>query len=58
MATRIIDHNAEKIKGNQAFLQKNYDEALLRYTLAIEGSPIPQPAYLANRALAYLLSEK
>lgn len=43
---------ALKIEGNKAMAVKNYDEALQKYTEAIELNP-NNPLYYSNRAAAY-----
>lgn len=42
-----IDDNAEKLLGNKAFLANDFPGAIAHYTLAIDGAPSPQPAYLS-----------
>lgn len=47
--------DALKEAGNKAFAQKNYQEAVKQYTMAIEISQeSPNHIYFANRANAYL----
>ncbi|KII86051.1 hypothetical protein PLICRDRAFT_114984 [Plicaturopsis crispa FD-325 SS-3] len=50
---------AEKIKeeGNVAFKAKRWDEAIEKYSRAIELRP-SEPAYLTNRAAAYMMSKR
>ena len=46
----------EKLKGNEAFNAKSYDEAVIYYTRSIQY--IENAAAYNNRALAYMKLEK
>lgn len=48
---------AKKKEGNALYSQKKYDGAILLYGKAIELDP-SEPAYLGNRAAAYLMVRK
>ena len=50
------DPNCFQEKGDQAFEQKNFKEAVKQYTLAIDASKQkPNHIYVEKRAFAYLL---
>ncbi|TFK35789.1 mitochondrial outer membrane translocase receptor TOM70 [Crucibulum laeve] len=42
-----------KKRGNDAYNNKNFAQAVELYTLAIKVSPIPQPVFYSNRAACY-----
>ena len=39
-----------KLKGNNAYIERKFEEAVLLYTRAIEVTPEPDPVFYSNRA--------
>ena len=59
VATSAFSPDAIKDLGNKAFSVKNYEQAILLYTRAIQMTThAPNHIYFANRGNAYLGSQK
>ena len=39
-----------KLKGNKAYTERKFEEAVMLYTRAIEVTPEPDPVFYSNRA--------